>query len=127
MELNQPAQAPQSNFGMPTQPNTGMQFPQSSANQNIPNFNIPSQNLGPVVFDQNELSEMNNIREVYDQLTIALGQVEMQKREINKNEKRTLERLTAIEAQEKVFLDKIVAKYGEGTFDVNTGIFTPKR
>lgn len=118
MDLNQ-TQAPQSNFGIPSA--------QSAANTNIPNFNIPTQNLGPVVFDQNELSEMSNIREIYDQLTIGLGQIEMQKREINKNEKRTLERLTAIEAQEKVFLDKIVAKYGEGTFDVNTGIFTPKR
>jgi len=36
-------------------------------------------------------------------------------------------KITAIENQEKVFLDKIVAKYGEGTFDINTGIFSPKR
>jgi hypothetical protein len=50
----------------------------------------------------------------------------MQKREIAKTEKRLNERLAAIEAQEKVFLDKIVAKYGEGTFDINTGAFTPR-
>lgn len=102
-------------------------------NQGLPAFNIPTpqnigqQNTGPIVFEASELQEMNNIREAYDQLTIALGQIEMQKREIAKNEKRNLDRLTSVEAQEKVFLDKIVAKYGEGTFDVNTGIFTPKR
>lgn len=77
-------------------------------------------------FDSAEIAELSVIRESYEQITVALGQLEMQKREVTKNEKRLSEKLTAIEAQEKVFLDKIVAKYGEGTFDINTGIFTPK-
>lgn len=81
---------------------------------------------GPKAFDANELVELSTIREAYEQTTVALGQLEMQKRELSKNEKRINERLVAIEAQEKVFLDKIVAKYGEGTFDINTGVFTPK-
>ena len=78
-------------------------------------------------FDSAEISELSVIRESYEQITIALGQLEIQKREVIKNEKRLNEKLTAIEAQEKVFLDKIVAKYGEGTFDINTGVFTPKK
>lgn len=78
-------------------------------------------------FDSNEISELSAIREAYEQVTIALGQLEIQRRETVKNEKRLNERLTAIEAQEKVFLDKIVAKYGEGVFDINTGVFTPKK
>ncbi len=81
---------------------------------------------GPRIFDASELQELTAIREAYEQATVSLGQLEMQKRELAKTEKRVNERLTAIEAQEKVFLDKIVAKYGEGTFDINTGIFTPK-
>lgn len=85
------------------------------------------QDFGPIVFEAAEIQEMNNIREAYDQLTIGLGQIEMQKREIVKSEKRMQERITSVEAQEKIFLDKIVAKYGEGTFDINTGVFTPKR
>lgn len=132
MEINQAAQtvqakqAAQPSVGMPQIPNLGI--------PNIPNFTIPNipqptqpTNFGPVVFDSTEILEMNGIRESYDQLTIALGQLEMQKRELGKNERRVQEKLVAIEAQEKVFLDKIVAKYGEGTFDVNTGIFTPKQ
>ena len=43
------------------------------------------------------------------------------------NEVRIEQKITAIENQEKVFLDKIVAKYGEGTFDINTGIFSSKQ
>lgn len=79
------------------------------------------------MFDATEIAELSAIREAYEQITIALGQLEMQKREVTKNEKRVNEKLTSVEAQEKLFLDKIVAKYGEGTFDINTGIFTPKK
>lgn len=78
------------------------------------------------IFDASEIQELTTIREAYEQATISLGQLEMQKREIAKTEKRLNERLIAIEAQEKVFLDKIVARYGEGTFDINTGAFTPR-
>ena len=79
------------------------------------------------MFDATEITELSTIREAYEQITVALGQLEMQRREVTKNEKRINEKLAGIEAQEKVFLDKIVAKYGEGTFDINTGIFTPKK
>lgn len=86
-----------------------------------------AQSSGTKVFDATEVAELSAIREAYEQITIALGQLEMQKREVTKNEKRVNEKLTSVEAQEKLFLDKIVAKYGEGTFDINTGIFTPKK
>lgn len=81
----------------------------------------------PVKFSQDEINELTNIRTGYDEITLTLGQLELQKRELSKNEKRVNEKLVAIENQEKVFLDKIVAKYGEGTFDINTGIFSPKK
>ena len=82
---------------------------------------------GQIKFSDEEINELGNIRKVYDDVVIALGQLEMQKRELKKNETRVQEKLSATEAQEKVFLDKIVAKYGEGTFDVNTGTFNPKK
>lgn len=90
-------------------------------NQNTQDANQPRQ------FDAAEIQELTSIREAYEQLTLSLGQLEMQKRELNKNEARIAERLTSVEAQEKVFLDKIMAKYGEGTFDIATGVFTPKK
>jgi hypothetical protein len=92
---------------------------------NQPNIQQPA-SLEQKIFDAAEIQELTAIREAYEQATISLGQLEMQKREIAKTEKRLNERLIAIESQEKVFLDKIVAKYGEGTFDINTGAFTPR-
>lgn len=82
---------------------------------------------GQIKFSQEEINELAAIRQSFEEATLALGQLELQKREAKKAEGRVNERLTAIEAQEKVFLDKIVAKYGEGTFDIATGIFTPKK
>ncbi len=87
----------------------------------------PDSTQEPVKFSQEEINELGIIRKSYEEATVALGQLEMQKRELTKTEKRVNERLTTIENQEKVFLDKIVAKYGEGTFDIATGVFTPRK
>jgi hypothetical protein len=80
----------------------------------------------PRQFDAAEIQELSVIREAYEQITTSFGQLEMQRREVLKNEKRINERLANVETQEKVFLDKIMAKYGEGTFDIATGVFTPR-
>lgn len=80
----------------------------------------------PIKFTSQEIDELAAIRKAYEDATVSLGQLEMQRREFVKNEKRLNERLASIENQEKVFLDGIIAKYGEGTFDINTGIFTPR-
>jgi hypothetical protein len=81
-------------------------------------LNQPTQTSvnSPIKFDQTEISELANIRKGYEETTLALGQLELQKREVKKNE-----------TQEKIFLDKIVAKYGEGTFEIDTGVFSPKQ
>jgi hypothetical protein len=81
----------------------------------------------PIKFNEAEIAELTEIRQAYDQTTLALGQLELQKREVKKNETKIEEKLIAVEAQEKLFLDKIVAKYGEGSFDISTGLFTPKK
>lgn len=93
----------------------------------ISNSTNTTEATGPIKFNAEELAELNGVREAYEQATVGLGQLEMQKRELSKAEKRIAERLAAIEAQEKTFLDKIVARYGEGTFDIATGVFTPRK
>ena len=92
-------------------------------------LNQPTQNAAnsPTKFNQDEITELSTIRQGYEETTLALGQLELQKREVKKNEVRIEQKITAIENQEKLFLDKIVAKYGEGTFDINTGIFSSKQ
>ena len=86
-----------------------------------------SPTTGATKFTDAEINELINIRHAYEQLTLSLGQLEMQKRDLKKTEIKINENLVAVENQEKAFLDKIVAKYGEGTFDSATGVFTPKK
>jgi hypothetical protein len=81
----------------------------------------------PIKFTDDELKELGAIREAYNQITISLGQIQMQKREVDRSEKRVQERLLSVETSEKTFLDKIVGKYGEGEFNVETGLFLPKK
>ena len=87
----------------------------------------PKANNQPIKFNDAEIAELTAIRQAYDQTTLALGQLELQKREVKKNEAKVEEKLVEVEIQEKAFLDRIVEKYGEGSFDIATGLFTPKK
>jgi uncharacterized protein with von Willebrand factor type A (vWA) domain len=86
-----------------------------------------TQNMTSKQFGKEEIGELTEIRTTYEQLTNMLGQIEIQRREIEKNRKQVENQLTVAEGKEKAFLDKIIAKYGEGTFDIATGAFTPKK
>lgn len=80
-----------------------------------------------IKFSDEEVKELVALRDTYDQITVELGRIELQKRDIKKSETMILDRLSFTEKSEKTFLDRIVAKYGEGNYDNETGIFTPKK
>ena len=104
-----------------------MELNQNTQQATVSAANQSASQSGPKQFGPEEIAELSVIREAYEQITLSLGQLEMQRREVAKNEKRLNERLVSVENQEKVFLDKVLSKYGEGTFDVMTGAFTPKK
>ncbi len=78
-------------------------------------------------FTTEEIKEITDIREGFDKATVAFGKFYLQKRAIESFEKQLNEELAQLEKEEKTFLDKIVAKYGEGSYDPTTGIFTPNK
>ena len=81
----------------------------------------------PTKFTEEEMKELGDIRQSYEQITLALGRLYLQKREIDSEERRINNELENTEKAEKVLLQKILEKYGEGTVDPNTGVFTPKK
>jgi hypothetical protein len=81
----------------------------------------------PVKFTQEEVAEVTAIREGYDTAVVALGRLEWQRRELQKAEAKLNDEIVQLESREKQFMDAVVAKYGEGTFDIATGIFTPRK
>lgn len=80
----------------------------------------------PTKFTNEESNELAEIRSGFDKATLAFGQFYLQKREVERVETNLNNELVKLEEQEKAFLDKIVAKYGEGMLDPKTQIFTPK-
>lgn len=90
----------------------------------IPNTPTTDQ---PKKFSPEEMKELVEIKKTYEQLTVALGQLQLQKREHEKNSRLVEEELVLAEKKEKEFLEKILKKFGEGTVDPETGVFTPKK
>lgn len=79
----------------------------------------------PTKFSPEEMGEFQKIRDAYSEAAISYGQLTIRSKEIKETEKKLDEAYLGLQKREKEFLDKIVAKYGEGSLDPTTGTFTP--
>ena len=80
-----------------------------------------------IKFDTAELKEVESIRAAYSEATVVYGNLYIQKKQLDAQEKSIDEAYVNLQGREKAFLDKIVAKYGEGSLDPKTGEFTPTK
>jgi predicted transcriptional regulator len=83
--------------------------------------------LTPTKFTVDEQGEIKSIRDGFDRATVTFGNLYLQKLDLEKHEKQLQKEFELLQSQEKAFLDKIVAKYGEGTYDQSTGVFTSRK
>ena len=84
-------------------------------------------------FTKEEMKIISEIQEKYLDIQQKLGQIslsklklEQQVQAIDKVEKELLENFKKTQKEEKDFVDGITKKYGDGTLDPESGIFTPK-
>ena len=78
-----------------------------------------------VKFTKEELTQVKNIQENYASIQNKFGQLKLTKIRIA-NEEVTLEdSLKNIQNEEQKFLDGITKKYGQGSLNPETGVFTP--
>ena len=80
-----------------------------------------------VKFSDEENKELVEIKSGFDKATTEFGRLYLQKIEIDKIENSLKKEYSLLEKQEKEFFTKIVTKYGEGTYDPKTNIFTPQK
>jgi predicted transcriptional regulator len=80
-----------------------------------------------VKFTDDETKEITEIRNGFDQATIAFGKFYLQKLDVERLEEELKREFVLLEKQNEEFFDKIVKKYGEGTYDPKTNLFTPKK
>jgi hypothetical protein len=87
-----------------------------------------------VKFADDEMKNIQAIREQYIQIQLNLGQLSIRRTNLNKQvtdlndyETKLYTEFEKIKADEKDFTDEITSKYGDGTLDPETGTFIPKK
>ena len=87
-----------------------------------------------VKFTEKELKQVQTIQTSYADVTNKLGQLsiakmrlEQQEASLAKEHENLVNNLTKIQEDEQKFLDSITEKYGQGTLNPETGVFTPNK
>ena len=78
-----------------------------------------------IKFTDEELKSIEGIRVKYTEITQRFGQITLTEYNLDQQEKQAHKDFEAIRAEEQKVLNGITEKYGPGTLDPNTGVFTP--
>ena len=83
--------------------------------------------MSEVKFTDDELKEVKSLQTNYMDIQNEFGQLKLAQIRLERQEEQASKRLTEVENTEKSFLDKITEKYGKGTLNPETGVFTPEK
>ena len=78
-----------------------------------------------VKFTEEELKQVQNIQASYQNVQNQFGQLKMAQIRLDNQEVELEDALKQIQGEEQKFLDGITDKYGQGTLNPETGVFTP--
>ena len=78
-----------------------------------------------VKFTEEELKQVQNIQASYANVQNQFGQLKLAQIRLDNDEVTLEDSLKQIQLEEKKFLDGITEKYGQGTLNPETGVFTP--
>ena len=78
-----------------------------------------------VKFTEKELTQVQNIQKNYASIQNQFGQLKLSQIRLDEQEGELENSLKSIQLKEKKFLDGITDKYGQGTLNPETGVFTP--
>jgi len=78
-----------------------------------------------VKFTEEELARVQNIQKSYANVQNQFGQLKLAQIRLDEQEVDLEEALKTIQLEEKKFLDGITEKYGQGSLNPETGVFTP--
>ena len=78
-----------------------------------------------VQFTEEELTQVQNLQKSYASVQNQFGQLKMAQIRLDNQEVELEDALKQIQSEEKTFLDGITDKYGQGSLNPETGVFTP--
>jgi len=76
-------------------------------------------------FTEEELKKIQEIKKAYNDLTIKLGQLQMEKNHLNEQSNRLDEEYKLLRKDEVGYVRQLSEKYGVGQLDLETGVFIP--
>jgi len=76
-------------------------------------------------FSTEELTKISTIKTTYDQVTLRIGQIHFELTSLQDEKTRLEEMFNDNRKTEVKFAEDLSVKYGKGTLDIETGIFTP--
>ena len=80
-----------------------------------------------IKFSEDELKQISEIRTAYAEITNRFGQIQLTKYNIQKQEEQAEIDFESVKVKVQEVLKGITYKYGQGTLDPNTGVFTPSK
>ena len=80
-----------------------------------------------IKFSEDELKQISEIRTAYAEITNRFGQIQLTKYNLQKQEEQAEIDFESVKVKEQEVLQGITDKYGPGTLDPNTGVFTPSK
>ena len=78
-----------------------------------------------VKFTEEEIKQVQAIQASYQNVQVQFGQLKLNQIRLDEQEVELEDALKQIQSEEKKFLDGITDKYGQGTLNPDTGVFTP--
>ena len=78
-----------------------------------------------VKFTEDELTQVQNIQKSYANVQNQFGQLKLAQIRLDKDEIQLEDALKSIQEEENKFLEGITEKYGQGSLNPETGVFTP--
>ena len=78
-----------------------------------------------IKFTEDELKEIQNLQTSYNQITMALGQNTIAKHNIEAREEALKTTLEDTRKKEQEMAQSLNEKYGKGSLDIESGVFTP--
>lgn len=78
-----------------------------------------------IKFSEEELKSIKSLRDEYSELSIALGQLEIEKLLIKSKEDNLHSIFNSVLEKERKIIQDLNAKYGVGSLNLDTGTFTP--
>ena len=86
-----------------------------------------------IKFSEYELKKIQSIQKTYQELQLKFGevhiksvQIEQQADAIDKDTKALEKQYVETQNNERSFLNELSEKYGKGSFNLETGVFTPE-